>query len=142
MADDILINKADGENIVRARQACLEQQAALACLQPATPGWKTQAAVCSALTGEGIAQVWQRVEQFYNELEPKGVIAKRRQEQSADWLADLIRDELHHRFEQHPRVRARLPGLRESLLRGEITAVAAARALLADYDGSPEDSKL
>ena len=43
MADDILINKADGENIVRApNRPALEQQAALACLQPATPGWKTK----------------------------------------------------------------------------------------------------
>jgi LAO/AO transport system kinase len=138
MADDILINKADGENRQRAAQACLEQQAALACLQSATPGWKTQAAVCSALTGEGIPQVWERIEKFYGDLEPGGVIAKRRQQQSVDWLADLIRDELLRRFDRHPGVQARLPGLRESLLRGEITAVAAARLLLAEFDGPPK----
>ena len=136
MADDILINKADGENRQRAEQARLEQQAALACLQPATPGWKTEAALCSARTGEGVPQVWQRIERFFRELEPKGVIAKRRQQQAVDWLADLIRDELQRRFEHHPRVQARFPGLRESLLRGEITAVSAARALLADFDGA------
>ena len=86
MADDILINKADGENRLRAEQARLEQQAALPYLQPATPGWKTEAALCSGPTGEGIPQVWQRMEQFFRELEPKGVIAKRRQQQTVDWL--------------------------------------------------------
>ncbi|MGA2174829.1 MAG: methylmalonyl Co-A mutase-associated GTPase MeaB [Verrucomicrobiota bacterium] len=138
MADDILINKADGENRQRAEQARLEQQAALSYLQPATPGWKAEAALCSARTGEGIPHVWQRIERFFRELEPQGLIAKRRQQQAVDWLADLVRDELQARFERHPRVQARLPGLRESLLRGEITAAAAARLLLADFDGYPE----
>src|SRR5208337_4007658 len=118
----------------RAEQARLDQQAALSGLQPATPGWKTQAAVCSARTGEGIPEVWQRVELFYRELEPKGVIAKRRQQQSVDWLADLIREELQRRFDHHPQVQARLPGIRKSLLRGDITTVSAVRALLSEFD--------
>lgn len=139
MADDILINKADGENRPRAEQARLEQQAALACLQPATPGWKTEAALCSARTGEGVPQVWQRMELFFRELEPKGVIAKRRQQQAVDWLRDLIRDELQRRFDHHPHVQAHFLGLGESLLRGEITAVSAARMLLADFDGGTEN---
>jgi LAO/AO transport system kinase len=140
MADDILVNKADGENRPRAEQACLEQRASLSCLQPATSGWKTEAALCSARTGEGIPQVWQRIEQFYHELESKGVIAKRRQQQAAAWLMDLIYDELQRRFDRHPRVQARFPALRESLLRGEVTAFSAAHALLAEFDGRPEES--
>jgi LAO/AO transport system kinase len=139
MADDILINKADGENRQQAEQARLEQQTSLSCLQPATPGWKTEAALCSARTGEGVPQVWQRIEKFFRELEPKGVIAKRRQEQAVDWLTDLIRDELQGRFNHHPRVQARFPEIRKSLLRGEITVVSAARILLADFDGNPEN---
>jgi LAO/AO transport system kinase len=140
MTDDILVNKADGENRQRAEQACLEQRTSLSCLQPATPGWKTETALCSARTGAGVPQVWQRIEQFYRELEPKGVIARRRQQQAADWLSDLIHDELQRRFDRHPRVQARLPALRESLLRGEITAFSAAHALLAEFDGGEKES--
>jgi LAO/AO transport system kinase len=134
MADDILITKADGENRLRAEQARLEQQNALACLQPATPGWKTRAAICSARTGEGIPEAWERIEQFFRELEPKGLIAQRRRQQTVDWLTDSIRDEMQRRFERHAAVQARFPALRESLLRGEITAVSAARSLLEDFD--------
>ena len=36
------INKADGDNRLRAEQARAEQDAALHYLQPATPGWKTE----------------------------------------------------------------------------------------------------
>ncbi len=69
------------------------------------------------------------MEKFYAKLEPKGVIARRRQEQVLDWLMDLIQDELQRRFYHDPRVKAGLPRLQEALLRGEITAVRAARAL-------------
>jgi len=140
MADDIVVNKADGENRLRAEQARLEQHASLSCLQPATPGWKTEAALCSARTGEGIPQVWQRIEQFYRELEPKGVIAQLRQQQASEWLTDLIHDELQRRFDRHPRVQARFPAVRESLLRGEITPFSAAHALLAEFGGCEEES--
>lgn len=142
MADDILINKADGENRQRAEQARLEQQASLSFLQPATPDWKTQATLCSARTGEGIPQVWQRMERFFRELEPKGLLAQRRQQQAVTWLADLIRDELQSRFDCHPRVQAHLPAIQAALVSGEITAVSAARSLLADFDGQLEGPKL
>ena len=84
--------------------------------------------------------MWQRMERFFSELEPKGVIAARRQQQAVDWLTDLIRDELQRRFNHLPRVQARFSELRKSLLRGEITVVSAARILLADFDGCPENS--
>ena len=61
MADDILVNKADGDNRQRAEQARLEQHASLSFMQPATQGWKTQAALCSAKTGDGVPEVWQRI---------------------------------------------------------------------------------
>src|SRR5579859_5921447 len=79
MADAVLVNKADGENRLRAAQARAEQENAVHCLQPATPDWKTEVGLCSGLTGEGIPQLWERIEQFYREFEPAGVIAKRRQ---------------------------------------------------------------
>jgi putative protein kinase ArgK-like GTPase of G3E family len=73
-------------------------------------------------------------------LEPVGVISRRRQQQAAEWLTDLIRDELQRRFDRHPRVQARFPALRKSLLVGEITAFSAAHALLAEFDGCLEES--
>ena len=138
MADGILINKAEGKNRERAELARMEQEGALSLMQPATPGWKTQVGLCSAQTGEGVPEAWQRVEQFYTEMEPKGVIAKRRQQQAVDWLSDAIRDELQRRFDEHPRVQASLPALRESVGRGEIPVITAVRSVLADFNGPPQ----
>ena len=133
MADLVLINKADGENRLRAEHARADQDAALHYTQPATPGWKTQVSLVSGLTGEGLPQVWERIGKFFAELEPKGVIAKRRQQQTLEWLNDLIHDELRRRFDRDPRVIAKLPELRAELLQGGMTAVRAAQILLAAH---------
>jgi LAO/AO transport system kinase len=134
MADLVLINKADGENRLRAEQARTEQDAALHYLQPATPGWKTEVSLCSALNGEGIPQSWERVERFYRELEPNGFIGERRQRQLLDWLSDMVYDELRRRFERDRRVIERMPTVQQALLNGELTAVRAAQMLLESYD--------
>jgi LAO/AO transport system kinase len=136
MADLVLINKADGDNRTRAEHARADQDAALHYLQPATPGWKTEVTLVSGLTGEGVPEVWERIGKFYAALEPKGFIAKRRQQQTLEWLGNLIHDELRRRFDHDPRVMTKLPELKEALLRGEMTVVRAAKILLEAHGGS------
>ena len=131
MADLVAINKADGENRLRAELARQDQANALHYLQPVTSEWPTEVLLCAGLTGEGLPEIWERVEKFYAALEPKGIIARRRQDQSLTWLNDLILDELKRRFYRDPRVKTRLPLVQQTLLRGEITAVRAAETLLA-----------
>ena len=134
MADLVAINKADGDNRMRAELARQDQASALHYLQPATAEWPTEVMLCAGLTGEGIPEIWDRIEKFYAAMEPKGVIARRRQEQSLTWLSDLIQDELKRRFYFDPRVQSRLPDIRKALMRGEITAVRAAESLLAAHE--------
>ena len=139
MADAVMINKADGDNLLRAQQARVEQDSALHYLQAATPGWRSVAAMCSARTGEGVPETWSLIERFYREMEPAGAIAKRRQEQLLDWLTDLTNEELRRNFYNDPRVKERLPKLQAAVLRGEVTAVRAAKMLLTAHEapGSP-----
>jgi len=130
MADAVLINKADGENRVRAQQALAETDGALHYLQPATPGWKTEVALCSGLTGEGIPHLWALIERFYKQMELVGVIVKRRKEQALDWMAALVRDELLKRFDDNSAVKAKMIELQQAVLRGETTPVLAAKTIL------------
>ena len=134
MADLVAINKADGDNRLRAERAKQDQAAALHYLQPATPEWPTDVMLCAGLTGDGIPEIWAQVEKFYATMSPKGAIARRRQEQSLNWLDDLIEDELIRRFYHDPRVTARLTEARQELKRGEITAVRAAEILLSAHE--------
>jgi LAO/AO transport system kinase len=142
MADGILINKADGPNRPAAEQARVEQQSALGCLPPATPGWKTQAGLCSALTGEGVQEAWKRIETFYRELEPRGIIATRRREQTLEWMAELVQEKLLREFYGNVRVEKKLRDVRVALLAGEMTPVQAADMLLAARSRPAKSSKL
>ncbi len=139
MADAVLINKADGDNRQRAELARSEQSLALHHLAPATPAWRTEVALCSGLSGEGILEAWRTVERFYAELGPSGAIEGRRREQWIRWLDDLVREELVQRLHRHPAVRALRPELDRSLVAGEVTAVRAARLLLEAFEKQPEN---
>ena len=141
MADLVLINKADGDNRLRAEQARASQDAALHYLQPATPSWKTEVALCSSLTGEGVPEVWTRIGKFFAALEPQGFISRRRQQQTFDWLSALIQHELHRQFYHDSRVTAKLPEIKAALERGEMTAVRAAKLLLETHNGNTQRSE-
>ena len=114
----------------------LEQDTALHYTQPPTSAWKTEVELCSAKTGEGISRAWERIEFFYQQLEPKGIIAARRRQQSLEWLAESVQDGLRRRFYQNPRVQAELPAVREAVLRGELTVPGATQLLLAAEAGT------
>lgn len=134
MADGVWINKADGDNRLRAEQALAEQRNALHGLQPATPGWTTEVGTCSGLSGEGIAEIWRTVQRFFERLAPSGIINKRRQQQSLEWLLSLVQDELLRRFYRDPNVKSCLADAQARVLRGEITPVRASLDLLESFD--------
>jgi len=142
LADMILINKADGNGRLSAEQARLEQETALHYTQPSTSAWKTEVGLCSAQTGEGIPRVWERIEFFYQQLEPKGLIAARRRRQLLDWLGQSVQDGLRKRFDQNPRVQAELPAVQDAVLRGELTVAGATQSLLAaEAASTPQTTK-
>src|SRR3979411_2534671 len=61
IADMIAINKADGDNVRRAKAAAAEYRAALHILSPRSPTWSPPVVTYSALTGEGVPQLWETV---------------------------------------------------------------------------------
>jgi len=97
IADAVLINKADGAGAQPAEMTRVEAERALHYLQPATPGWVTKAFTCSALSGEGVAEVWQVVEKFAEVTRASGAFDKRRRGQETAWMNDLVTEGLADR---------------------------------------------
>ena len=64
LADLIVVNKADGDLQAAAQRAAADYQHALRMLRSPTAGWTPEVTTCSALTGEGVAEIWQTVERF------------------------------------------------------------------------------
>lgn len=130
LADAIFINKADGDNKIRAEASRAEYNRALHYLTPATAGWRAQANTGSAVTGEGVAHLWEVICQFRETTMASGVWQARRREQARDWLHTLIAEQLHAYFYNQPQVQAQLPTVEQAVMDGEMPVTAAARHLL------------
>ena len=98
LADAIVVNKADGDNKLRAKLAKVEYTKVLHFLHPFTPGWQPKALTCSALKSEGIEKVWELIEGFRDQLTESGVFAARRSEQNVDWFDSLLQSIVMDRF--------------------------------------------
>src|SRR5258708_3169861 len=64
LADLIVVNKADGDFKAAAKRSAADYQHALRMLRSPTAGWTPEVMTCSALTGEGVAGVWDTVGPF------------------------------------------------------------------------------
>lgn len=102
LADVIVVNKADGKNIMASNRACSEYERVLQFLDPFTPGWKPLALTCSALNNKGIDTIWKTVEEFIQTTQASGVFESRRSAQNVDWFQTLLQEKVMEQFtEQH-----------------------------------------
>lgn len=134
LADAIFINKADGDNKQRARNARAEYNRILHFLQPPTEGWKAKAHICSALTGFGIREIWEVIKEFESVTKESGVFANRRKQQLVDWMNGMIEDELKRRFYNDEAVKENMPDVQQDVLEGKLSASLAVEKLMDIYD--------
>ena len=130
IADALVINKADGDFESSAQLARSQYANVLQYFQPATEGWKTPVLSCSALHNQGIDTIWNTVAEFINQTKAAGVIDKRRQKQSIDWVHTLVNETLQTQFYHDHRVKALLPKLEAAVLKGELSPTLATERLL------------
>mgnify|MGYP000423756825 CR=1 FL=1 len=133
LADAIVVNKADGDNKRRARLAKAEYNRVLSFLNPFTEGWKTKALTASALTGEGIPEIWDVIQEFRKNTKASGVFERRRQEQNLDWMRGLIDEALRRQFFSDDTMKKKLEKISASVARGEIPPVKAVESLMTDW---------
>lgn len=134
IADSIFINKADGNNKQAALTARAEYNNLLHFLQPATEGWETKAYTVSALTGEGVPNIWDVIKDYETVTKKSGVFQRRRQQQTLNWVHTMIEEQLKNSFYQHPAVKANLPAIESQLLQDETSPTLAVKQLLALFD--------
>ena len=130
LADAIAINKADGDNIEKAKKAAKIYASALHMLQPASPNWQPPVLTCSALEMTGIAEIWQMVMKFHKKFTSSGELEHKRQKQALDWLWSMVEDELKQRFYNNPDIKQRLDQITRAVARGETAPTLAADKLL------------
>jgi LAO/AO transport system kinase len=126
IADMIAINKADGDNILRARTAASEYRAALHILSPRSPNWTPPVITYSGKTGDGIAELWEHVTEHRKRLTASGEIEARRREQQVKWMWAIFEERLRMKLATDPQLKAKLPTLEAGVSAGRLSAALAA----------------
>src|SRR5690554_4723368 len=98
MADAIVINKADGENIKKAKMAKVEFNRALHLFPPKKSGWMPKVTTCSSYTKEGVPEVWEIIQKYYLTTSENAYFNFKRQEQNQYWLLETIDSQLKAQF--------------------------------------------
>ncbi len=130
LADVVVVNKADGDLAAAAERAAAEYHAALGLLRAPNPNWRPPVLRCSALTGAGIAEVWETVQEHKAVMEANGARAAKRSAQAGAWMWSEVREGLLREFREHPEVSAALADLEAEVRAGQTPPTAAARRLI------------
>lgn len=133
MADAIIINKADGDNIKKANLAKVEFNRALHLFPAKNSGWQPVVSTCSAVTKDGIENVWQIIEDYLKLTKENHYFDKKRQDQNQYWMLETINENLKNHFYNHPEIAKLIENNKKAVQENEISPFDAATRLLNTY---------
>ena len=133
MADLIVINKADGDNIKKAKLAKTEFNRALHLFPAKASGWQPKVTTCSAITKDGIADVWQVMNDYFTLAKENHYFEAKRSEQNSHWLTETINEQLKNHFYNREDIAELLEQNKKAVQNSEISPFAAAQILLEKY---------
>jgi LAO/AO transport system kinase len=120
LADMIAVNKADGENLPRARLAASQYGAALHILSSRSPTWSPPVMTCSALTGDGIEALWEHILDHRQRLTASGELAARRGEQQVKWMWTMLEERMFAPLRTDRTLKAALPRIEADVAAGRM----------------------
>lgn len=130
MADAIVINKADGDNLKQAKLAKVEFNRALHLYPDKESGWSPKVSLCSALKQEGITEVWEMIENYIKTTSANSYFETNRNNQNKFWLLQTIEERLKSNFYNSSKIKTELQSQIKLVEAGKTTPFAAAEYLL------------
>lgn len=130
MADGIVVNKADGDNVERAKMAAANFRNALHLFPPTDSGWIPEVLTYSGYYAIGIQEVWDMVNEYIIFTKGNGYFERKRNEQAKYWMYESINDMLRNAFYSHPDIEKQLPVMERKVLSNEISSFIAARQMI------------
>jgi len=120
LADMIAINKADGDNIERAKVAAAEYRAALNILTPKSATWSPPVITYSAFTRNGIPELWGQVLAHKDKMAASGELIARRRDQQVKWMWSMLEERLTARLRSYALVRTKLRQAEAAVAAGKL----------------------
>lgn len=130
MADAIVINKSDGDNIERSNLARIEFDRALHLYAPKPSKWTPIVKQCSALEHSGITELWELISTYAELTTTNGFFRDNRQKQNQHWMLQTIETSLKNNFFSQPEVQKAMKEQLEQIYSNNISPFSAAQNVL------------
>lgn len=131
LVDVVAVNKADGDNLPRARAAASSLKAALHILASSGGADTPPVLTYSALTGDGILDLWNTLEAHRQKLVANGALAKKHREQQVRWMWSLVEDRIREKLKSDPKLKSKMPALEKAVAEGKLPPALGAEEILA-----------
>ena len=133
IADGIVINKCDGNNVDKCHIAATNFRNALHFFPAPDSGWMPKVLCYSGFYGTGVKEVWDMVYEYIDFVKDNGYFDYRRNEQNKYWMYETKNESLRNNFYNNELIQKSLQEYEQRVLRGEKTSFAAAHDLLDIY---------
>jgi LAO/AO transport system kinase len=133
MADTIVINKADGDNVSKAKLAKTEFNRALHLFPAKNSGWNPKVTNCSAYEKTGIDAVWNIIADYLTLVKESNYFLTKRRDQNQFWMMETINEQLKSKFYNNSEIIKLLEENKKNVQNGIISPFSAAQSLLEKY---------
>ncbi|MCH5325592.1 MAG: methylmalonyl Co-A mutase-associated GTPase MeaB [Duncaniella sp.] len=133
MADGIIINKADGDNIPRALLAQAQFRNALHLFPTPPSGWTPEVLTYSGYYEIGIPEIWDMIDRYFAHVKANGYFDSRRASQARYWMFETIDSQLRAHFYDNPMIHSLIAEKESRVLRQRQSPFTAAREILDTY---------
>ena len=134
MADGIVVNKADGDNVNRAERAAAEIRNAVHLFPPSESGQPVNVTTCSAMTHFNVPEVWNMVLQHVENIRKSGYLNEKRARQDVQMMLDTIETSLKTSFYENTLIKDMLQLIENDVENKRMSAYEGARRLLELYE--------
>jgi LAO/AO transport system kinase len=141
MADLVAINKADGNNMEKAKLARIQYKNALHLFPAKESGWEPKVLTCSAWEKTGIAEIWEAISGFRLQTEQNGYFHSNRNAQAKYWMYESIEEQLKSCFYNDPKIKSSIQSVEQDVVNARLTSFEAARHLLSLYHTGTDREK-
>ena len=133
MADTLVITKADGDNLQKAKLASREYQNALHLFPPNPNEWIPKSMICSSTTGENIPKLLEIIHSFVNQTKVNGSFDKKRHTQDKFWFHETLKELILNQFFNDTKIGEKIDTLESKIIEGKISSFQAAEELFKQY---------
>ncbi len=130
MADGIIVNKADGSNIDKAKLAASQFRNALHLFPMPQSGWSPKVLTYSGYYKTGIKEIWDMVFEYIDFVKNNKYFYFKRNDQSKYWMYESINEYLKSNFYNDQVIESELKIKEQQVLNSQISSFIAAKEMI------------